>query len=401
MRRLSAGLIGTAVLFLVLQPATPGSAGARRAGAPVCGENWGVNVSPSPAGGSQLEGVSAISSKDVWTVGVTFSGILLAEHWDGTSWTVVSTPNPGPPGNQNLFAVSGAAGNDVWAVGYYNDNNGRTLPLILHWDGTSWTLADVPVRPGHVYELFGVAAISTTDVWAVGVTNAGAPTSVSSNDRIITVALHWDGTSWSQVPTESPSKYDAFQGVGGTSSNNVWAVGTQFGDAYEQKTLTEHWNGTKWTVVPSPNLGGGESDDILAGVSGVAANDMWAVGNVSMPTQAVTLAMHWDGTSWTIADTPNPGANINQLMGVSAATSDNVYAVGDSVGWPGHPQQSTLIERWNGTSWTLVDSPNPSGDVNFLYAVSARHNGGAWAVGNEYNEQKFQEDTLIESTPPC
>jgi hypothetical protein len=277
--------------------------------APVCGQEWGVNVSPSPAGGSQLEGVSAISSKDVWTVGEVFSGTLLSEHWDGTAWSQVSTPNPGPPGGENLFAVSGVASNDVWAVGYYNDSNGVTSPLILHWDGTSWTQSTVPVQAGHVYELFGVTAISSTDVWAVGIANAGAPTAVSSTDRLVTLAFHWDGTSWSRVQTPDPDNGNLLTGVTAISSTNVWAVGYHYAPpTYIAQPLTAHWNGKRWSLVPSPAVTGNTS---LLGVSGVSGKDVWAVGEVSGPSTTVTLAMHWDGTGWTVVPTPNPGGNIH------------------------------------------------------------------------------------------
>jgi hypothetical protein len=258
--------------------------------------------------------------------------------------------------------------------------------------------SSVPVEAGRVYELFGVTAVSASDVWAVGISNAGGPTAVSSSDRQLTLAFHYDGTSWSRVQTPDPDNGNLLTAVTAISSTNVWAVGLHYAPPmYIGQPLFAHWNGMRWSRVASPAVPGNVN---LQGVSGVSAKDVWAVGVTSGPSETDTLAMHWDGTGWTVFPTPNPGTT-SQLFGVSAAASDNVYAAGDVIGAPGLPQQAALIERWDGVSWHVVNNPNPSSDVNFLYAISARHTGAAWAVGNDFNTQTFQEDTLIETTPAC
>ncbi len=72
-------------------------------------------VVPSPAGG-QLNGVASVSANDVWAVGQTLAPGTLAEHWGGTAWSVVPTPNP-VPGSDRLSAVAAVSTSDVWAVG--------------------------------------------------------------------------------------------------------------------------------------------------------------------------------------------------------------------------------------------------------------------------------------------
>ena len=60
----------------------------------------------------------------------------LTEHWDGSAWSVVSSPSVGPETNL-LFSVDAVSANDIWAVGfYYVAGLGQTL--ILHWDGSTW-----------------------------------------------------------------------------------------------------------------------------------------------------------------------------------------------------------------------------------------------------------------------
>src|SRR5206468_2266231 len=95
-----------------------------------------------------------------------------------------------------LYGVSGASGRDVWAVGSYSD--GTTFhTLIEHWNGTTWSLASSP-SPDDRAELFGVTALSSTNAWAVG-------DSVQSGVGQFALIEHWDGASWTVVPSPTPA----------------------------------------------------------------------------------------------------------------------------------------------------------------------------------------------------
>src|SRR5207253_1359432 len=88
------------------------------------GSQWSVVPSPNGAGNNALNGVAAVSANDVWAVG-SISNQTLIEHWDGTQWNIV--PNPG---NGILYAASALSANDVWAVGIYwgaTDTRQRTF----------------------------------------------------------------------------------------------------------------------------------------------------------------------------------------------------------------------------------------------------------------------------------
>jgi len=117
--------------------------------------------------------------------------------------------------------------------------------------------------------------------------------------------------------------------------------------------------------VPSPQVSGGS----LTGAAAIAANDIWAVGNISISNGAQTLAEHFNGTSWSVVPTPSPTSN-SFFSGVAAAASKDVWAVGNS-----------LIEHWNGSSWSVV--PSPTGTR--LNGVAAPASNNAWAVGYETN----------------
>jgi hypothetical protein len=108
-----------------------------------------------------------------------------------------------------------------------------------------------------------------------------------------TLAFRWNGTSWVQTNSLSPTGYDTFQGTTALSSTNVWAVGTS-GAPGAAATLTEHWDGSSWSVVSSANAS--TSQNVLDAVAGVASNDVWAVGFYANSTNAqLTLVEHFSG----------------------------------------------------------------------------------------------------------
>jgi len=134
-----------------------------------------------------------------------------------------------------------------------------------------------------------------------------------------------------------------------------------------------------WSQMPSPNVGGG--DNSLASVAGSAADDVWAVGQVAPdanPNITLTLALHFDGTAWSVVDTPNAGRHANALLAVAAA-GGTAWAVGYDIG-PDFLSHS-LIEAWDGRAWRVVAHPQPF-DTENLYGVAATSPSDVWAVGS-------------------
>src|SRR6266568_1814569 len=121
-----------------------------------------------------------------------------------------------------------------------------------------------------------------------------------------------------------------------------------------------------WTVVSSPNPGAGNG---LLAVAAGSPTDVWSVGD-SHTTSFQTLTQHWDGHKWSVVSSPNPGAQFNELFGVAAVSTTDVWAVG-SFAPQGFSPSQTLIEHWNGTTWSVVTSPNPSSTTNLLEAAAA------------------------------
>lgn len=346
------------------------------------GSSWSVIASPSPSSsGNSLSGVTAVSASDVWAVGFRqasgSSPRTLIEHWNGTRWSAVTSPNGGA-GNDQLYGVAALSSSRVWTVGFSIQQNGPPQTLTERWDGVQWSVVSSPNRIGGA-SLSSVAAISPTDIWAVGTDVSGALTE------------HWDGTQWSFVTNPNQGTVHFLSGVAALSTSDVWAVGQYLTVSGTLDTLTERWNGATWSIIPSPNATSQGND--LLGVAVVAAKDVWAVGNQidSNGIQQV-LIEHWDGAKWSIVPSPSPGVNGNSLNGVVAVSATDAWAVGYQTNGSGI--QQALIEQWNGRQWNVVSSPSPGPTMNDLSGITALSATDVWAVG--YHDGNNIVQTLIE-----
>lgn len=360
-----------------------------------CG-SWSVVSSPNAnSQENNLSSVAAISPNDVWAVGAYAPGNALLEHWNGSLWTLPKAPGAG--GTTGLVAVAAVASNNVWAVGSAFLSGGQfNQTWIIHWNGVKWAVVSSPNNAGGDNYLTGVTARAANDIWAVG-------HYTDANDVDHTLTEHWNGSQWSIVssPNVNPGTYfNYLTSVAAISSQDVWAVGDYYKDAVSLvgHTLTEHWNGSRWSIVSSPNHG--VLGSTLAGVSADASNDVWAVGayqvNGNPSGYAQTLVERWDGTQWKVVASPNLGSNWNSFNAVIAIASNNVWATGTYSNHNSSPFD-TLIQHWNGTQWSVVSSPNVGTATNDLPGIA--HVPGSsqlWAVGDYSNTGAMPLRTLTE-----
>jgi hypothetical protein len=354
----AAGLLVTAVTAGAVGPA----AGSAMAGT-------GVPERAVPVPGGQLFGVAATSARNAWAVGGAVSGKTVVLHWNGATWKRV--PSPTPAGGTTLYAVAATSARNAWAVGGSNAPPGKTE--ILHWNGTAWKPVPSPTPKGGG-ALFGVAAVSARDAWAVGC----AGNCFQGFGGIKTLILHWNGTAWKPVPSPSPGMGSALSSVTAVSASSAWAVGCTafcFLHATSPQTVILRWNGTRWARVPSPAAA---RVGALNGVAATSASNVWAVGCTGhcfgpMAT-TTTMIVHWNGTAWRLAASPNPAPN-SVLTAVTATSASNAWAVGYT-----RTGFKTLIARWNGARWTRVPSPTP-GPFSQLFGVAATSTRNAWTVG--------------------
>lgn len=332
----------------------------------------------SLVGYHHLNDVSATSPAHAFAVGSY--GLLnrgRVKTWDGQTWTIAQT-SAGV--DSELRGVDALSGSDAWAVGSYTDKDAGTgtHALTMHWDGLRWRVVRGP-QPSEQRHLSAVSMVSRNDVWAVGTTN-----NVPYEGDSQTLVKHWDGSSWQVVPSPNPSDtFNVLYDVSVVSATDVWAVGET--SVTGVHLLVEHWNGRRWAVVAAP-------DAHLDSISAVSGNDVWAVGSAYQDGQLQTVTEHWDGQAWTVVPSPSPPSHYGDtLTSVSAVSSDDVWAVGSGRNALYHPG-FTIIEHWNGQAWRVVDSPSPGTGVNGLVGVSADSHTDAWAVGS-YNDSGSQDRT--------
>jgi hypothetical protein len=268
-------------------------AGTGRAAAGRAGPNRITAGPPSPGKDNELYGVAALSAGDAWTVGSYQTGpsgsLNLIEHWNGRTWKLVHSPDPGgPAGDNTLYSVTAVSARNIWAVGYYGQTSGNQT-LVEHWNGSVWTV--VPSPESGI--LSGVAASSRRNAWAVGYYWPTQPTVPN------TLVEHWNGAAWKEVPSPDrpgPGDPNLLTGAAVTSARNAWAVGyyanTPSGEGAEQ-TLIEHWNGHAWRAVQSPDPAGSSGFNDLNSVATASARDAWAAGGAIS-----TVALHWNGHAW-------------------------------------------------------------------------------------------------------
>src|SRR5439155_13866460 len=192
---------------------------------------------------------------------------------------------------------------------------------------------------------YAAAAFARNDVWAAGSRYDGI------DDRPL--AEHFDGSRWAIVTVPTPGAGAAYlRAVGGVSGTDVWAAGYQTTQSGAQQSLIEHYDGVAWTIIPSANPA--SLAVYLSSIVALATNDVWAAGHY-LDNAGIyrTLVEHWDGSSWTIVATSNAGNGDNALNGLAAVGPNDIWAVGYWLSTPGG-SSATLVLHFDGTNWSVV-----------------------------------------------
>lgn len=356
------------------------------------GANWSIQRTPHPAGAKRasLSGVSCTSRSACTAVGgfgkpfdpeLQPIGAALVERWNGTRWTIQRTPKPPGATNASLSGVSCTSRVACTAVGNVTKRfnpmvQSTGAALAERWHGTRWTIQSTPSSAGAIDpSLSAVACTSRTACIAVGSYSTSAYT-------VVTLAQRWNRARWTIRGTPDPAgaTSTALSGVSCTSRTACTAIGSFTSSAKVQLTVAERWSGTGWSIQRTHPLSGARSS-VLNGVSCTSATACTAVGSYTNSAgAAVALAGRWDGTSWTIQQTPNPSsASSSVLNGVSCTSATTCTAVGSYTNSAG--TQPALAEVWNGTSWTIQKTGGGG-----LTSVSCRSATVCVAVGGSLAE---------------
>jgi hypothetical protein len=132
-----------------------------------------------------------------------------------------------------------------------------------------------------------------------------------------------------------------------------------------------------WQEVPSPETNG---ESMLNAVVAISPRSAWAVGTQLHRTEQTTLVERWNGSRWTRVPSPDrPGSSV--LTDLAASSDHDVWAVGYRDG-PRHIVG--LVEHFDGSRWTIVDVPNAKGIRDIPFGVAAASPSDVWLVGRRY-----------------
>lgn len=285
--------------------------------------------------GNVLSAVAPVTPTDVWAVGLFFTCSTLLKpmvlHWNGSAWKAVKTPALRTNDNSAFTGVVALAANNVYAVGYQPASNGAVLTLIEHWNGSAWSVVPSPNGNSTGNVLAAITANSPTDIWAVG-------DKVAPGVPVETLVEHFDGVKWSVVPSPNvfstgSQNQNVLMSVKAVSATDVTAAGFVL-DANNQRELTmiQHWDGAVWSIVDSPNQSSSPGTlNTLHSITAISSTDMYAAGffaNSASGGQQRTFVVHFDGNEWSIVPTPTRGL-AQQLNGIFAIPGGtDVWSVG-------------------------------------------------------------------------
>jgi hypothetical protein len=312
-----------------------------------------------------LSGILAFSAPSIASASAAPTGKLRAY------WTVQKSPNRS--GNGSFHGVGCTGARACTAVGSYsNPSTQAQLPLAASWNGRAWRLQPIPAPAQTSYsELNGVSCPKRTYCIAVG-------RDVLKSKDSITLAEVWRGRHWQITPTPplEVSEDNSLEAVSCSSPANCMAAGYTGNQA-----LIEHWDGASWTIQPAPRPEGSTSS-LLYGVSCVTRKFCMAAGYYNT---GIAFTEIWTGKRWSIRAAEQVPDEDSQFTGVSctslvSCTAAGIYGNLSGLDYP-------LAERWNGKVWAIQPVPHPEGQLDsFLIDVACSTARACTATGRYQTE---------------
>ena len=321
---------------------------------------WTQIAAPSfHTGEDRILGMSAVSDSTIWSVGMSDAGGFV-QRWGGSAWTT----RLGPVFTDNYYAI-GAAGGNVWVGGQRHVGGDDFRTRIRRWNGSAWSTPATPnpsTNPDEWNIIDGLAAISATNVWAVG--------SYSTVSQTRPLILHWNGTAWSTA-TMPAGLQGRLHAVAANGPNDIWAVG----DGVGATSLAMHYNGVAWSVQTSDDPHPDRNSLVAVAHS---PDDEWAAVGYGRDHPLAPLALGWDGiANWDSQIVSAPSGT--SLWGVAALGWSDMWAAGSRPGAGGMPR--THVLHWQGTSWQGFPTPNVDDTYEGFMGATATPNGNVWAYG--------------------
>jgi hypothetical protein len=308
------------------------------------------------------EGVSCATSTFCMSVGYdNQNDVPFGEEWNGTAWNEVAQAEPSGASSTYLDGVSCVNASFCEAVGDFEvgtSTNGTNFAET--WNGSSWTAQTIPAPTGSTSSLLeSVSCSSLTFCFATGWQATGSGSTPLTQE--------WNGTSWSSVSAGSANEGE-LNAVSCSSTSFCAAVG-DYGVGSTDTVLLENWNGSAWVAAPSSSTPTVSPNNYLSAISCTGPGFCAATGsgwtpnsnNTTEDNSWTTLMEIWNGSSWSVTPSSNfggPGFG-NYMYGVSCVAATSCSAVGS------YYTNSSSIDTyqneaftWNGTAWAMATPAN-------------------------------------------
>jgi uncharacterized protein YjbI with pentapeptide repeats len=297
---------------------------------------------------ASLNAVAAVSASQVWVAGgvypkkscFTKSEPFLA-YYSGATFRASSLKGL-DLGHAVLNGLSAASSTDVWAVGLTQVKPlSATSPVVLQWNGIHWSQVAIPVALGQGVGLFAVSAVSPSDVWVAGY-------SYTTGNGVV---LQWNGTTWTE--NSPPPSGAPLTGIAASASGLVWVVGMNGNATSQSSAYSAQWNSASWAMMAVPANSINLASVTMSGTSAWAAGETFVKAHSDRAVPEILYSA--DGGAWQSQRPPDPSAStsgINQsgFTGISAASARFAAAVGQN-GIECGTGDNSFADIYNGTAW--------------------------------------------------
>ncbi len=312
------------------------------------GQIWEGAPKPAvPSGGSSvtLNSISCTAAMTCTAVGSYVKEgktLPLIERLSSFNWSV---QNAATTSSASLKDVSCVSASECVAIGF-----GEGKLIAERWNGTTWSVLSAPPNPASKYAssttLTDLSCTSSSACMAIGFYyKDGKVVEEEVQQERFWFADRWNGSSWSAAG-QGTEAAESLNDLACTTATNCTAVGTK-----GSKTLALSWNGSSWSTQSSPNPEG--KTPILSAISCSATAACTSIGKATGGGETVSLAERWNGTSWSLQTTPNPAPPKTnaELSDVACSSASACLAVGYD-----NANGRSLGEFWNGSKWVAGTS---------------------------------------------
>jgi len=270
------------------------------------------------------------------------------------------------------MALASLPGGDLIVGGYFvTVGPGVPANRIAQWDGAAWTALGSGLTGSALSSVLAIAVLPSGDLVVAGDFLLAGGAEASNIAR-------WDGAAWSPLGLGINGPVQALAALPGGSGSDVVAAGNFSGAGGEPVTRIARWNGSTWA-----GLGSGTNAQINA-LLAMPNGDIIAAGSFNQAGSVWTFGVaRWDGSAWHPMGTGIGGGNPALYMGALALLPSGDVIAGGGIYVNMASGLTTIVARWDGTSWTnLAQTMGGGGYVRSLAVLPS----GDLAAGGDFTK---------------